>query len=89
MSFELKWKCSTQGRTGSTRLGLHHRLVLCPLPLLALRGNSLLMWFMMLKSFIPAASVNDNIVWCGPAGCVVERFEVELCDGAEGHERAA
>jgi hypothetical protein len=71
------------------QLGLSCWLVLCPLPLLALGGNTLLMWFMMLKSFIPMASVNNDIVWCGPAGCVVEHFEVELHDGAEGHECVA
>jgi len=47
------------------------------------------MRFTMLKSFIPAASVNDDIVRCGPAGCVVECFEAELRDGAEGRECAA
>ena len=86
MLFELKWKCGTQGRTGSTWLGLRRQLVLCPLPLLALGGNTLLMRFTMLKSFVPVASVNDDIVQCGPARCVVECFEVELRDGAEGHE---
>jgi hypothetical protein len=71
------------------RLGLRRWLVLCPLPLLALRGNMSLMRFMMLKSFIPTASVNDDIVRCRPAGCVVEHFEAELRDGAEGRECAA
>jgi len=47
------------------------------------------MQFTMLKSFIPAASVNDDIVRCGPAGCVVERFEAELRNGAEGHKCVA
>ena len=68
-------------------LGLRRWLVLCPLPLLVLGGNTLLMWFTMLKSFVPMASVNDDIVWCRPR-CVVECFKVELRDGAKGHKCA-
>jgi hypothetical protein len=41
------------------------------------------------ECFVPAASVDDDVVQCGPARCVVGRFEVELRDGAEGRERAA
>ena len=86
MLFELKWKCGIQGRTESMWLSLRCRLVLCPLLLLVLGGNTSLMWFTMLKSFIPMASINDNIVQCRPARCVVECFEAELSNGAEGHE---
>jgi len=41
------------------------------------------------ERFMHAASVEDDVVACGLAGCVVGRFEVELGDEAEARERAA
>ena len=41
------------------------------------------------ERFVHAASVEDYVVVCGLAGCVVGRFEVELGDGAKGCERTA
>ena len=40
------------------------------------------------ERFVRAASVEDDVVACRLAGCVVGRFEVELGDEAEARERA-
>ncbi len=41
------------------------------------------------KHFVHAASMEDEVVACGLARCVVGCFEVELSDGAEGSAHVA
>ncbi len=41
------------------------------------------------QCFVCAPSVEDEVVACGLARCVVGRFKVELGDGSEGHKRVA
>ena len=52
------WKCRTQVSTGSAQLGLRRRLALCPLPLLALEGRTLLMRFTR-----PVTLMRRRLVW--------------------------
>jgi hypothetical protein len=68
MSFQLKWRCDTQGSTGSAPLGLRRRLALCPLPLLALEGRTLLMRFTEPVTLAPRQLAWLKDLWVGEVG---------------------